>query len=496
MATVTIGIPVYNEERYLAKTIESALGQSFTDLRLIITDNCSTDKSYDIAREYEKSDKRVRVVRHPENMGMINNFNYSLAISDTKYFAWLGAHDIFLKDYLKEAVDVLEKAPGVIMAYPKSVLVDENDILIRDMEDDIDTTGLSMRERLFKIIRKSHYGISIHGIFRTDVLKKIPFDSVYGTDHLLLFRAGFYGDIKKIEPLGIKMKKVRPETPATRTERWKEVKLYTPPDNGLSPELLTMFKHAEYQWKLDNISLREKVTLSIGIKKVFSVKEGLTWLDLLRQKYPLINSCYLSLTRIIRTYKRLKHMVKLYVLRVRLQRMKPLNVVLGSGGEEFAGWFSTDKDILDVTSSRNWQILFKPGSVDRLLAEHLFEHLSKEECEFAFKQAYRYLRPGGLFRIAVPDDYRRDKRYIEEAIGLKDGHKALYNVDVLVALLEKVGFRVTPLEYFNSEGKFCFVPWDGTDGHVKRSRRYDKQELFKIGDMFYTSLIVDARKDR
>jgi predicted SAM-dependent methyltransferase len=63
-----------------------------------------------------------------------------------------------------------------------------------------------------------------------------------------------------------------------------------------------------------------------------------------------------------------------------------------------------------------------------------------------------------------------------------------------VPLLESVGFQATPLEYFDAQETFHSFPWDEADGYIERSLRFDTQEEFKRGNLFYTSLIVDAKK--
>lgn len=169
-------------------------------------------------------------------------------------------------------------------------------------------------------------------------------------------------------------------------------------------------------------------------------------------------------------------------------------MILGAGKVTVSGWIATDHDVLDVTSSRSWKRLFAPNSIDRLMAEHVFEHLADSECAAAFAECFRYLKHGGLLRIAVPDGNRKDPEYVEEVRPPRDGHQILFTVDDLVQRLIQVGFQVTPLEYFDAKGLFHCYPWNEVDGLVRRSARYDTQERFKIGTLYYTSLIVDARK--
>ena len=73
---VSIGLPVYNGENFLAESIESLLGQSYEDFELIISDNASTDGTADICRRYAKQDSRIRYIRQPHNIGSAPNHNF------------------------------------------------------------------------------------------------------------------------------------------------------------------------------------------------------------------------------------------------------------------------------------------------------------------------------------------------------------------------------------------------------------------------------------
>ena len=73
---LTIGLPVYNGENYLAESLDSLLGQSYEDFELIISDNASTDGTADICRRYEKQDSRIRYIRLPHNIGLAPNHNF------------------------------------------------------------------------------------------------------------------------------------------------------------------------------------------------------------------------------------------------------------------------------------------------------------------------------------------------------------------------------------------------------------------------------------
>jgi glycosyltransferase involved in cell wall biosynthesis len=75
---VTVCIDVYNYAEFLPKAIESVIGQTLSDLEIVVVDDCSTDDSYEVALNYARQDSRIRVHRNPCNLGMVRNRNVCL----------------------------------------------------------------------------------------------------------------------------------------------------------------------------------------------------------------------------------------------------------------------------------------------------------------------------------------------------------------------------------------------------------------------------------
>lgn len=170
-----------------------------------------------------------------------------------------------------------------------------------------------------------------------------------------------------------------------------------------------------------------------------------------------------------------------------------MKIILGSADEKIEGWLSTDKDTLDITKLSDWQKHFEVDSIDMMLAEHVWEHLTVEEGIEAARNCYIYLRRRGHIRIVVPDGYSPHKDYIENVkVGVHD-HKVLYNHNTLGDVLEFVGFVILKMEYWKEDGTFFTRPWKEEDGHIKRSVRNDWRNV--DGKVRYTSLIIDAGKE-
>lgn len=257
---VTIGIPVYNEEQFLAETIISAISQDYKNINIIITDNCSIDSSYDIATEFSQEDERIRVIRHEKNIGFKENVCAGLNYADTEYFVWLGAHDIFNKDYILSSVDYLDRNRNVIMVYPqKAIFIDQKNkkLDIEDVCSDIDTGyELNAANRFFHIIKSLNSCTNIHGVFRTTILKKLPIKKVIGGDHLVLAMAGLYGQIHGLPLEGIRRREFRFQSHGEAIKRWKQAGVFK--DEGKNPYHKLINLHLYYFLTSRKISLREK----------------------------------------------------------------------------------------------------------------------------------------------------------------------------------------------------------------------------------------------
>ena len=106
---VTVGIPVFNGDQFLRKSIESVVNQSYRDIEIIISDNCSTDNTKSICIEYASKDKRIRYIRQPKNYGSIHNFVVLLSQARGQYFMWAGADDLLDEYWIAKLLEICKK---------------------------------------------------------------------------------------------------------------------------------------------------------------------------------------------------------------------------------------------------------------------------------------------------------------------------------------------------------------------------------------------------
>src|SRR2546427_6914452 len=121
---VSMAVPVYNGERYLGEALDSLLAQTYHDFELIICDNASTDGTGEIARSYASMDERVRYVRNERNLGLAGNVKRAFQLSSGEYFRWHAADDVCAPQFLARCVAVLDRHPAVVLAYPRTKLID------------------------------------------------------------------------------------------------------------------------------------------------------------------------------------------------------------------------------------------------------------------------------------------------------------------------------------------------------------------------------------
>ncbi len=118
---VSIGVPVYNGEKYLAECLESIYNQTYQNWECFVINNKSTDNSFQIASSFEKKDNRIKVITNPEFVDMTTNFNstFKPVSPDAKYFKVVCADDWIFPGYLEKMVEVMETHPeaGICSSY-------------------------------------------------------------------------------------------------------------------------------------------------------------------------------------------------------------------------------------------------------------------------------------------------------------------------------------------------------------------------------------------
>jgi glycosyltransferase involved in cell wall biosynthesis len=121
---VSVCIPAYNHEKYIAACIGSVLEQSIADLEIIVVDDASSDGTYTAARAV--ADARVRVERHAQNLGPSSAINTAVGLARGRYIAILGSDDLLLPGKLEAQLSFAEVHPEVLAVFGFAAAIDEN----------------------------------------------------------------------------------------------------------------------------------------------------------------------------------------------------------------------------------------------------------------------------------------------------------------------------------------------------------------------------------
>lgn len=185
---VTVGVPVYNGERYLESALLALRAQSLSDLEVVISDNASTDRSLDVVRDVVGHDPRFRLLTSPVNRGLARNFNRTLEAARAPYFMWNAADDVALPDHLRRCTDALAADPGAVVAFSRVRWIDSDGRGV-GVEDDrhalIATTSAVRRVDQF-LDFGLYEAIGYGGVLRTAELRAMGgLGDYFGSDNVL-----------------------------------------------------------------------------------------------------------------------------------------------------------------------------------------------------------------------------------------------------------------------------------------------------------------------
>jgi Flp pilus assembly protein TadD/glycosyltransferase involved in cell wall biosynthesis len=196
---LSVGLFVYNGERFLEDALHSILNQTFKDFELIISDNASTDRTGEISQDYARRERRIRYYRSEKNMGAGWNARRVCELATGKYFKWAAADDMLEPEFLRRCIEALESDPACVVAYPKTRVVDENGNLIENYVTPMETNSSDPVTRFRGMLLISSWCYQIFGVMRMSALRQVPPQGSYvNSDRVLLARMSLLGPFYEV----------------------------------------------------------------------------------------------------------------------------------------------------------------------------------------------------------------------------------------------------------------------------------------------------------
>ncbi len=191
---LSIGLPVYNGEKFVSQALDSILDQTFENFELIISDNASVDATGEICQKYAEKDNRIRYLRSEQNIGAAGNFNRTFDLANGEYFKWIAHDDVYDKHFLANCITVLDRAPdSVVLCTTRTSVIDYSGKIVKRFDFvpgcSRSITGKNIRELCFdEVIRlgRQHITEIIWGVMRTSALVKTRLFIPYHSGDLLL----------------------------------------------------------------------------------------------------------------------------------------------------------------------------------------------------------------------------------------------------------------------------------------------------------------------
>ena len=273
---VSIGLPVYNGERFLPQTLDSLLAQTFENFELILADNASTDSTGDICRTYAGRDRRVRYVRNASNIGVYRNCNRVFGLCTGEYFKLACADDLCHPDLLSRCVEVLDLDPTVVATYAKTRFIDHDGQRLGLSDPGWHLMADSPTDRMRYVISSGHWVNVLFGLTRLrDLGQTRLFPAYVSGDYRLLGELCLKGRFLEI-PEYLFFRRIHPSASSQNTDVDWQSEFYTGRRGRLElPFWHLCFDHARTV-VCSELSLRQKTScLGMIVTRMFSGKRQL-----------------------------------------------------------------------------------------------------------------------------------------------------------------------------------------------------------------------------
>jgi glycosyltransferase involved in cell wall biosynthesis len=238
MTLVSVGVPVYNGEKYLVETLESLLAQNLKEFEIVISDNASTDRTAEICQSYQAKDPRVRYFRNEQNIGAALNFNRVFELSSAAFFHAGACDDLYAPGFLERCADALSRDSSAVLSHTRTIMVDDRGqplLFDRDRNCYLDHHGqylmtpvppyiaraASPEMRFREVLWEMGWALPLSGLIRREALLRTSgYGNYFGADKVILAELALLGSFHHIDE-DLFAKRVHPDATVFKSTKEK-----------------------------------------------------------------------------------------------------------------------------------------------------------------------------------------------------------------------------------------------------------------------------------
>lgn len=266
---VSIGVPVYNGENYLAQSLDALLAQSFRDFELIISDNCSTDATSEICRRYVARDSRIRYHRADKNRGAAWNFNRLVELANGEFFMWAAHDDLWAPEFLEKCVTALDAQPDAVLCYTSTKVIGENrNKVAKQFGIEPQLASLQAHHR-FSTGWRYPPQIPVFGLIRRNILKQTRMIGNYSaSDQVLVSDLAMFGPFYGIPEYLFFYRRHAQQSTARPYPTMRARMAWFDPNNRVRvtfPHWRLLGEHIRSIWRNNPATIKERLLCSIEL---------------------------------------------------------------------------------------------------------------------------------------------------------------------------------------------------------------------------------------
>ena len=199
---VSIGIPVFNGEKSIGKALSSLINQDYENIEIIISDNASTDKTFDICKKFILKDSRIKYSRLPRNIGGVLNFNRTFKLSSGKYFLWAAHDDTRGKSFISKCLFKMEKNLDIVLCHSYTNIFIENNKGFLCTANLDSFRGISGMIPQYKKTLQDFPSVAVYGLIRSSAMRKTQLmGNFLGGDSVFINELSLHGKFDQVPSL-------------------------------------------------------------------------------------------------------------------------------------------------------------------------------------------------------------------------------------------------------------------------------------------------------